>query len=82
MIGLVEFGNHLWKRKRAAKLVVECEGERNGDDENGSEELVKLSRTAASGTLRDASFDEDAALLSSSSESEDGSVVERGEYRF
>lgn len=82
MIGLVEFGNYLWKRKRAARLVAGRGGE-NGDVANESEELVKLSQgIAAPGTLRDASFDEDAALLSSASQSEDGSVVERDEYRF
>lgn len=85
MIGLVEFGNYLWKRRRMAVLAAECDQEMSGEPDAESMEMVKVPLrvvVGSSGASRDAHQDEDGALLSSASESEDGSDSERDDYRF
>lgn len=84
MIGLVEFGNYLWKRRGAASLAAECDEEVNEDSAAGSEELLKapLRVVVVPGVSEGVYQDEDGALLSSPSESEDESEAERDDYRF
>lgn len=85
MIGLVEFGNYLWRKRRAAVLAAEYDREMNDEPDAESMEMVKVPLrvvAGSSGASRDAYQDEEGALLSSASESEDGSESERDDYRF
>lgn len=85
MIGLVEFGNYLWRKKRAAVLAAECDRQMSDESNAESVEMVKVPLrvvVGSSGASRDVYQDEDGALLSSASESEDGSESERDDYRF
>lgn len=84
MIGLVEFGNYLWKRRRMAGLADESDQERSGEADAESLEMVKAPLrvvVGSSGTSRGV-YHEDSTLLSSASASEDGSESTRDDYRF
>lgn len=60
MIALVEFGNYLWKRRRAERLAARCERDMGDDLAAGAVELVKV---PFPGSSNGTSMDEDAALL-------------------
>lgn len=80
MIGLVELGNYLWKR-RAARQAERDEylSEASFDE---SEELIKVPMRVMVIPRPDANHDEEATLLSSGTESDSGSDSERDDYRF
>jgi len=77
MIGLVELGNYLWKRR-----ARQVEGGEISEEVSKCEELVKLPVRVMVIPRPDMDGDEEAVLLSSWSESESGSDSERDDYRF
>lgn len=81
MIGLVELGNYLWKRRAARQ--AEREGNMSEGLSEESEELIKVPmRVMVAPRVETDCRDEMAALLSSGSESDSGSDLERDDYRF
>ncbi|KAJ5126931.1 hypothetical protein N7448_007710, partial [Penicillium atrosanguineum] len=80
MIGLVELGNYLWKR-RAARQAERDEYIRESSFDE-PEELIKLPMRVMVIPRPDADHDEEAALLSIGSESDSSSDSERDDYRF
>lgn len=86
MIGLVEFGNYLWKRRRAARLALESDVDVHEGLAGGAVELTKMPMRVVvapgRGTDGEGSQDEEATLLSSGSESDSGSESSVDDYRF
>lgn len=81
MIGLVELGNYLWKRRVARQ--AEREGNMSEGLSEESEELTKVPmRVMVAPRVETDCRDEMATLLSSGSESDSGSDSERDDYRF
>jgi hypothetical protein len=80
MIGLVELGNYLWKR-RAATQAERDEGVSEGTFDE-PEELVKMPMQVLVIPQSETDHDEEATLLSSGVESDSGSDLERDDYRF
>jgi hypothetical protein len=75
MIGLVEFGNYLWKRRAARQAERD---EDMGERFDESEELVKVPMRVMVVPRVETDHDEEA----SGSESDSGSDLERDDYRF
>jgi hypothetical protein len=76
MIGLVELGNYLWKRRAARQAERD---EDMGERFDESEELVKVPMRVMVVPRVETDHDEEATL---SSESDSGSDLERDDYRF
>lgn len=86
MVALVEFGNYVWKRRRAARLALEYDVDVHEGLADGAVELTKMPMRAlvapGRGTDGEGSQDEEATLLSSGSESDSGSESSVDDYRF
>ncbi|KAJ5578342.1 uncharacterized protein N7459_007306 [Penicillium hispanicum] len=86
-IGVVEFGNHLWNRRRVSRLAAECDRDLNEEPSFGSMDEVKMPlHTLYPGNSRigteEESRNEDSESLSSDSDSDSDFEPERVDYRI
>ncbi|KAJ5676908.1 uncharacterized protein N7477_002541 [Penicillium maclennaniae] len=80
MIGLVELGNYLWKRRATRQADRDEYLSEASIDE--SEELIKVQMNVMVLPRPDTDHEEEATSLSSRSDSDSGSDSERDDYRF